>query len=44
MTQEYFQMIMMRILMEIDSNKDKEDYVKGLRSALQIIKEETGSR
>lgn len=44
MTQEYFQMIMMRLLIEIDDNKDQEDYVKGLRHALEIIKEETGSR
>lgn len=44
MTQEYFQMIMMRLLIEIDDNKDQEEYVKGLRYALEIIKEETGSR
>ncbi len=44
MTQEYFQMIIMRLLILIDDNKDQEDYVKGLRDALAIIKEETGSR
>lgn len=43
MTQEYFQMIIMRILMLID-DKGSDDYVKGLRDALEIIKEETGSR
>lgn len=44
MTQTYFQMILMRLLMLIDENKDNEPYVTGLRDALKIIKEETGSR
>lgn len=44
MTQEYFQMIMMRLLIEINDNKDQEEYIKGLKYALEIIKEETGSK
>lgn len=37
-------MILMRLLILIDESQDQPDYQKGLKDALKIIKEETGSR
>jgi hypothetical protein len=43
MTTEYFQMIVFRIL-DLISTTESEEHKRGLKDALKIIKEETGSR
>lgn len=42
MTESYYQMITIRLLDLIDDKKS-DDYVQGIRDALNIIKEETGN-